>query len=137
MALFAIMSELKDRMLVWIDLGRAVVVEPDDVYWLEADGPSTWVRQRGRKRLKDRRRLGELIDELAGFGFLRVHRNHAVNLRRVAEVRRRTPGGDWEVKLEPPVNRVLPVARGHEEELLAVFGEKKVLPDGLFRGGRR
>ena len=24
------MSELKDRMLVWIDLGRAVVVEPDD-----------------------------------------------------------------------------------------------------------
>ena len=135
MALFAIMSELKDRMLVWIDLGRAVVVEPDDVYWLEADGPSTWVRQRGRKRLKDRRRLGELIDELAGFGFLRVHRNHAVNLRRVAEVRRRTPGGDWEVKLEPPVNRVLPVARGLEEELLAAFGEKK--PDGLFRGGRR
>ena len=23
--------------------GHAVVVEPDDVYWLEADGPSTWV----------------------------------------------------------------------------------------------
>ena len=135
MALFAIMSELKDRMLVWIDLGRAVVVEPDDVYWLEAEGPSTWVRRRGRKRLKDRRRLGELIDVLAGFGFLRVHRNHAVNLRRVAEVRRRTPGGDWEVKLEPPVNRVLPVARGLEEELLAVFGEKK--PGDLFRRGRK
>jgi DNA-binding LytR/AlgR family response regulator len=111
---------------VWIDVGQAVVVEPDDVYWLEAEGPSTWIRERGRKRLKDRRRLGKLMPTMAGFGFLRIHRNHAVNLRRVAEVRRREAGGDWEVKLEPPVNRVLPVARGQEDELLAAFGEKKL-----------
>jgi DNA-binding LytR/AlgR family response regulator len=54
-------------------------------------------------------------------GFLRIHRNHAVNLRRLAEVRRRRSGIDWEVKLEPPVNRVLPVARGREEELVAAL----------------
>jgi DNA-binding LytR/AlgR family response regulator len=115
------MSKLKDRMLVWTDLGRAVVLEPDDVYWLEAEGHLSWVRRRSWERLKVRRRLGELIETLAGFGFLRIHRNHAVNLRRVAEVRRRTPGGDWEVKLEPPVNRVLPVARGLEEKIARCF----------------
>jgi DNA-binding LytR/AlgR family response regulator len=116
------MIQIKDRMIVWVEVGRGVVVEPEDVYWLEAEGATTWVRQRGRKRLKDRRSLGKVVEALAGFGFLRVHKNHAVNLRRVQEVRRRRPGGDWEVKLEPPVNRVLPVARGRERELLAAFG---------------
>ena len=115
------MSFLTDRMIVWVEVGRGVVVEPEDVYWLEAEGAATWVRLRGRDRLRDRRSLGKVAEALAEFGFLRVHKNHAVNLRRVQEVRRRSPGGDWEVKLEPPVNRVLPVARGRERELLAAF----------------
>ena len=116
------MNSLTDRMIVWVAVGRGVVVEPDDVYWLDAEGAATWVRLRGRDRLRDRRSLGKVVEAVAEFGFLRVHKNHAVNLRRVLEVRRRSPGGDWEVKLEPPVNRVLPVARGRERELLAAFG---------------
>ena len=116
------MNSLNDRMIVLVAVGRGVVVEPEDVYWLEAEGAATWVRQRSRKRLRDRRSLGKVVEALAGFGFLRVHKNHAVNLRRVQEVRRRAPGGDWEVKLEPLVNRVLPVARGRQRELLAAFG---------------
>jgi len=115
------MTSINDRMIVWVEVGRGVVVEPEDVYWLEAEGAATWVRQRSRKRLRDRRSLGKVVEALAGFGFLRVHKNHAVNLRRVREVRRRVPGGDWELKLKPPVNRVLPVARGREKELLAAF----------------
>ena len=115
------MSFLTDRMIVWVEVGRGVVVEPEDVYWLEAEGAVTWVRLRGRDRLRDRRSLGKVAEALAEFGFLRVHKNHAVDLKRVQEVRRRSPGGDWEVKLEPPVNRVLPVARGRERELLAAF----------------
>jgi DNA-binding LytR/AlgR family response regulator len=115
------MTRITDRMIVWVEAGRGVVVEPGDVYWLEAEGSTTWVRERGRKRLRDRRPLAEVVEALAPFGFLRVHKNHAVNLRRVQEVRRREPGGDWEVRLEPPVNRVLPVARGRERALLAAF----------------
>lgn len=116
------MAPVTDRVLIWPELGRASVVEPDDIHWIEADSEGTWVRFRGRDRVRDRRTLPELVDALAPLGFLQVHRDHAVNLRRVAEVRRRTPGGDWEVKLEPPVNRVLPVARGREDAVLAAFG---------------
>jgi hypothetical protein len=36
--------------------------------------------------------------------------------------RQRDEGEDWEVKLEPPVNRVLPAARGERERLEAAFG---------------
>ena len=92
-----------------------------DVYWIEAEEKSTWVRLRGKDRLRDHRGIAEVVEALAPFGFLRVHRNHAVNLRRVAEIRRRDTGSDWEVKLEPPVNRVLPVARGRVKELSGAF----------------
>jgi hypothetical protein len=32
---------------------------------------------------------------------------------------------DWELRLEPPVNRVLPVARGRAEALWAAYGERE------------
>ncbi len=46
-----------------------------------------------------------------------------VNLRRVRAIRRRPTGDDWELKLEPPVNRVLPISRSHLEEVWKAFGE--------------
>jgi DNA-binding LytR/AlgR family response regulator len=61
---------------------------------------------------------------LARFGILRVHRNHAVNPRRVLEIRRRSGEADWEIKLEPPVNDVLPVGRTHLERLWKAYGER-------------
>ena len=42
---------------------------------------------------------------------------------RIAEIRRRDTDADWEVALEAPVNRVLPVARAHLKRLWAAFGE--------------
>ena len=52
-----------------------------------------------------------------------VHRSYAVNPDRVSDVRRRERGRDWELKLEPPVNRVIPVGRGHLAALWAAYGE--------------
>jgi len=92
-------------------------VDPADVYFLEADGGDTLVRLRGSTRLRDARRLSELLALFEPFGFLRIHHSYAVSLRRVRELRQREEGDDWEVKLEPPVNRVLPVARGERESL--------------------
>ena len=117
-----------DRVLLHVRRDSRLVkraVDPADVYFLEADGGDTLVRLRGSRRLRDVRRLAEVAPLFEPFGFLTIHRAHAVNLRRVREVRPRDEGDDWEVKLDPPVNRVLPVARGELARLEAAFGERE------------
>jgi DNA-binding LytR/AlgR family response regulator len=112
-----------DRMALRLDREERRLVDIDDVYYLEAEGGGTLVRLRGARTLRDVRRLPALLKLVESAGFVRIHRNHAVNLRRVREVRRQRDGVDWEVKLEPPVNRVLPVSRGSLKALLALLGE--------------
>jgi DNA-binding LytR/AlgR family response regulator len=100
---------------IWLhvdDVGTRRIVDPEEVYWIEAVRGDTFVRFRGRRRIKDLRPFAEVAAAFAAHGFARVHRNHAVNLRRVLEVRRRS-ARDWELKLEPPVNRVLRIGRGY------------------------
>jgi len=63
------------------------VVDADEVYYLEAQGDETDVRLRAARRLRDVRSLGEVMKELGPLGFVRVHRNHAVNPGRVREIR--------------------------------------------------
>jgi DNA-binding LytR/AlgR family response regulator len=113
-----------DRLLLHLARDQRRAVDPHDVYFLEATGETTLVRLRSSRRLRDTRALGESVSLLAGFGIVRVHRNHAVNVRHVLEVRRRSGEADWEVKLEPPVNRVLPVSRTYLKQLWAAFGER-------------
>ena len=104
--------------------GERRPVLPEDVFYLEAEDRSTTIRLRSNRLILDPRPLGELEPIFAPHGFLRIHRNHMVNLARVQVVRRRDDDGqDWEVKLEPPVNRVLTVARLRLEELWAAYGE--------------
>jgi DNA-binding LytR/AlgR family response regulator len=57
------------------------------------------------------------------FGFVRIHREHAVNIAHVRLLRLQADGRDWELKLEPPVNRVLPVARDRLNTLRRFLGE--------------
>ncbi|MGB6366682.1 MAG: LytTR family transcriptional regulator DNA-binding domain-containing protein, partial [Thermoanaerobaculia bacterium] len=57
------------------------------------------------------RRVVEVIPLFEPHDFLRISREAAVNLRRIRDIRLRPSGRDWEVKLEPPVNKVLPVSR--------------------------
>ena len=109
------------RVLVKISELRRVPVDPKDVYFLEAVGGDTLVRLRQKRPLRDVRPLGTLLEEFTPYGFLRIHRNHAVNLARIREIRRRKGRDDWEVKLEPPVNRVLPVSRRQLGTLLNAF----------------
>jgi DNA-binding LytR/AlgR family response regulator len=113
-----------DRLLLHLARNRRRAVDPPDVYFLEATGQTTLLRLRSSGRLRDTRALRELVPLLAPFGFVRVHRNHAVNVRHVLEVRRRGGEADWEVVLEPPVNLVLPVSRMYLKDLWAAFGER-------------
>jgi DNA-binding LytR/AlgR family response regulator len=118
------MELLCERLLLHLGRDRRRAIDPRDVYFLEATGETTLVRLRSSPRLADARALGELLLLLAPFGIVRVHRNHAVNIRHVLEIRRRSGEADWEVKLEPPVNAVLPVGRTYLKSLWRAFGER-------------
>ena len=111
------------RVLLHLEDGRRVPMEPDEVFLLEAVGDETVVRTRGRRRLLDVRSMGELVARFPAGAMVQVHRSFAVNPDRVSEVRRREGGRDWELKLEPPVNRVIPVGRAHLAALWAAYGE--------------
>ena len=117
-------ARLDDRIAVQVSRDRRRIIEIDDIFFLEADGPSTFVRTRSRRRIRDTRSLGEMLGLLGPQkGFLRIHRNHVVNLRRIIELRIRRRGPDWEVKLAPPVNRLLPVGRTALAGLRAALGD--------------
>jgi DNA-binding LytR/AlgR family response regulator len=100
------------------------VVDADDIYSLEAQGDETDVRLRGARPLRDVRSLGEVLGALRRMGFVRIHRNHAVHPGRVREIRPAASGSGWEVRLEPPVNLVLPVSRRSVTALLRTYRTK-------------
>ena len=110
---------------VTIHIEKAVfeVVDPRDVYYLEAEVDDTRVRLRGKRELVDVRPMDEVARAFARHGFVRIHRGWAVNLARVRQVRRREDGRDWEVRMQSPVNRILPVSREGWETLRKALGE--------------
>jgi DNA-binding LytR/AlgR family response regulator len=99
------------------------VLDPDDVYCLRARGGETEVRLRSRTPLVDVRPIGEVAPLFEPFGFVRVHREHAVNIARIRLLRLQADGRDWELRLEPPVNRVLPIARDRLAALRSALGK--------------
>jgi len=99
-----------------------VSIDPAKVYLLEAAGDDTLVRTRSKRTMRDVRKLGELLPAFEPYGFLRIHRNYAVNLRRIRDITRRKDGEGWRVRLQPPVNRVLPVGETYLASLWRAFG---------------
>ncbi len=110
------------RVLLHLASGERRPVDPADVYLLEAARGETKVRTRSRRSLTDVRPLGEPLQRFEAHGFVRIHRSLAVNVGRIRGIRPRDPEG-WQVKLEPPVNRVLPVSRDLVAHLWRAFGE--------------
>ena len=106
------------RFLVHGRKYRYRVVDTEDVYLVEADRDETLVRLRSKKRLRDVRSLGEIVPLLEPHAFVRISRSVAVNLLQVRELRRRDASRGWELKMRPPVNRVLPVAEDHVDALM-------------------
>ncbi len=117
-------ASLSDRVLLHVTPLRRIVAEPDDVYLLKADRDDTIVRKRGRRTTRDVRQLGQIAAVFSRHGFYRIHDKWCVNLRRVREIRRQRDGRDWEVVMQPPVNRVIPVSRARLPGLLRHFGER-------------
>jgi DNA-binding LytR/AlgR family response regulator len=118
------MTTLVPRIALHLEDGKRRILDPADIYWLEADGDDTWVRLRSSKRLRDRRALGVLAERLAPWHFVRIHRSHVVNPLWIREVRHQKGNEDrWEVKLATPVNRILPVGKTYLSHLWKSLGE--------------
>jgi two-component system LytT family response regulator len=103
--------------------GRVRFVEAGEIYYVEAERHDTLVRTAGRRRLRSTQRLPEWEEALEGGQFVRVHDSYLVNFDRVRELRlRKGDPNDWEVKLDPPVNVILPVSRTGYRRLRQAFG---------------
>jgi DNA-binding LytR/AlgR family response regulator len=114
------MGNTVKRITLRASPGLYEILDPADIYYLEADGHDTIVRTRRRRTYQLSEPLQAVAKRLPE-SFLRVHRNMVVNLDRVRRLRRR-PGGDWELKLDPPVNLAVPVGRTREKELFRRIG---------------
>jgi DNA-binding LytR/AlgR family response regulator len=112
-----------ERILVHQSEGRRIPLEPAEIYYLEAEDYQTVIRLRGKQLLRDSRGLGQVERVLRSDFLIRIHRNFIVNLRRVREIRTRKEGDGWELRLEPPVNRIIPIGRTYEARLWKAFGE--------------
>jgi DNA-binding LytR/AlgR family response regulator len=100
-----------NRLALRLEDGLRELVDPGDVVYVEARGADTLVRLGDRKLRKDVRPIDRMEELLAPLGFVRAHRSWLVNLDRVRFLRRRARGRDWELVLDPPVNRLVPVGR--------------------------
>jgi two-component system LytT family response regulator len=101
--------------------GRVLLLDSDKIYYVEAAGDDSLIRTARARVYKHVEPLDEVQNRLPSPPFFRIHRSTIVNLDRVLEVRYRT-GRDVELKLDPPVNKVLPVSRDRYADLAALLG---------------
>jgi DNA-binding LytR/AlgR family response regulator len=94
------------RLAVETRDGTALLFDPAQVFYLEVDGHDTLVRTARRTPY----RIADLLSRLPSPPFFRCHESFVVNLARVRSIE--VAGRDRRLRLDPPVNRLLPVARG-------------------------
>jgi DNA-binding LytR/AlgR family response regulator len=116
-------SDEDDLATVPVELGgRTLLVNRDDVCWVEANGDYVRLHTvRGQHHLV-RLPLSLIAERWEHAGFVRVHRGHLVALRYVTEIR--SQGSGYLVRV---AGRDLPVSRRHSRELR----------ERLVRGARR
>ncbi len=101
--------------------GRILLVEWEQIFYVEAERDDTLIRTSRKKVLRHIEPLDEVGARLPSPPFFRIHRSYLVNLDRVLELRARGDG-EYELKLDPPVNRILPVSRQRYPRLRRILG---------------
>ena len=98
------------RFPVKSEPGRVALLEKNQIFYVEAEADDSLIRTARKKLYRHSERLDQVENRLPSPPFFRIHRSYIVNLNRVFGLRSR--GGDeWELKMDPPVNKVLPVSR--------------------------
>ncbi len=101
--------------------GSIDLIEIDGIFYLEAQGENTLIRTKRKKPYKSVQRLGELAKKLPAPAFVRCHREYIVNLNRVRSIAPRKSRG-YDLRLDPPVNRRIPIARDRLEKIRKILG---------------
>jgi DNA-binding LytR/AlgR family response regulator len=109
------------RLPVKYEDGTIDLIEIDGIFYLEAQGEDTLIRTKRKKPYKSVQRLGELAKKLPAPAFIRCHREYIVNLNRVRSITPRK-SRDYDLKLDPPVNRRIPIARNRFEKIRQIIG---------------
>jgi hypothetical protein len=98
------------RRVVAIRDNRMVLLRLPEVSFAESEGNDVWLStDEGRLRAASPS-LDKLDGELAGVGFLRVHRRYVVNLSRIREVERGR-GGELSLVMDDRTSTMVPVSR--------------------------
>jgi DNA-binding LytR/AlgR family response regulator len=101
--------------------GSIDLIEIEGIFYLEAKGHDTLIRTKRKKPYHSVQRLGELVKKLPTPVFVRCHREYIVNLNRVRSLTPRK-SKDYDLRLDPPVNRRIPIARNRLENIRKILG---------------
>lgn len=111
-------SGVAPQRLVLHDGSRALLVEPAEIDWIQADGDYVRVYLRGRCYLV-RHTIGRMQERLDPARFQRIHRSSIVNIERVREVK---PEGDRRYSVVLRDGTSLTMSRGYRERLTTLIG---------------
>ena len=111
------------RVLIHLTDYRRVPIDSNTVYYLEANGDDTLIRTRAALRIQDVRSLGEVLPAYLPHGLIRIHRSYAVNVTKVREIVRRQRGEHWQLRLQPPVGKILPIGAKYLPALWKAYGD--------------
>ncbi|WP_027945502.1 DNA-binding protein [Amycolatopsis taiwanensis] len=101
---------VQPRRVVATRDNRMVLLRLSEVSFAESEGNDVWLATDQGSLRAASPGLDKLDSELAGAGFLRVHRRYVVNLSRIREVERRAKGELFLI-MDDQMNKVVPVSR--------------------------
>jgi sigma-54 dependent transcriptional regulator, acetoin dehydrogenase operon transcriptional activator AcoR len=103
-------TRVQPRRLIAMRDNRMVLLRLPEVSFAESEGNDVWLStDQGRLRAAAQG-LDKLDGELAGAGFLRVHRRYVVNLSRIREIERGLKG-ELLLIMDDRTNTMVPVSR--------------------------
>jgi len=111
------------RLAVVYADGRVDLIEIDRIFYLEAQGEKTLIRTRRKIPYISFQRMGEIEKTLPSPAFVRTHREFIVNLNYARSLNPRPTGG-YDLKLDPPVNKRIPIARNRLSNVRKILGIK-------------
>lgn len=107
--------------IVGVRDGRALLLSPSEIRYAEARRHDVWlITDRGRLRAATHG-LDNVMQELSGFGFARIHRSYVVNIARICEIEHHGKGV-LTLSTDPQKQEAIPVSRRYTVGLRSLLG---------------